>query len=75
MNDSFGDVFGVFYGITADRDLPDVEALHDGVLEALAELLEYSTTARAPRGRRTPGRGRRQSSRARGGVRTDGYDA
>ncbi|MBS44259.1 MAG: wax ester/triacylglycerol synthase family O-acyltransferase [Nocardioides sp.] len=65
----------VFYGITADRDLPDVEALHDGVLEALAELLEYSTTARAPRGRRTPGRGRRQSSRARGGVRTDGYDA
>ena len=45
---------GVFYGITADRDqVPDVELLGVCVREALDELLDLSSTTRAPRGRRT----------------------
>jgi diacylglycerol O-acyltransferase len=46
---------GVFYGITADRDLlPDVDLLGTCLREALDELLDTATGARrrAPRGRR-----------------------
>jgi diacylglycerol O-acyltransferase len=48
---------GVFYGITADRDLiPDVDILGQGVLESLEELDETAgdSRPRAPRGRRKP---------------------
>lgn len=48
---------GVFYGVTADRDLvPDADLLGICIREALDELLEVSTNSRqrAPRGRRTP---------------------
>ncbi len=53
---------GVHYGITADRDaIPDVDVLAQCVTEALAELVETTSTRfRAPRGRqggpRGPGR-------------------
>jgi diacylglycerol O-acyltransferase len=46
---------GVFYGITADRDLlPDVDVLGACITEALDELLDTATGARprVPRGRR-----------------------
>ncbi len=46
---------GVFYGITADRDLlPDVDLLGTCLREALDELLDTATGARprAPRGRK-----------------------
>ena len=48
---------GVFYGITADRDLlPDVDVLGQCVTEALDELLDTASGARAaaPRGRKKP---------------------
>jgi diacylglycerol O-acyltransferase len=48
---------GVFYGITADRDLiPDVDILGQGLRESLEELDETSgdSRRRAPRGRRKP---------------------
>jgi diacylglycerol O-acyltransferase / wax synthase len=57
---------GVYYGITADRDLlPDADLLGTCLGEALDELLDTATGARrrAPRGRRKPGR---SSSAARG---------
>lgn len=47
---------GVFYGITADRDLlPDADLLGSCLREALDELLETATGGRprAPRGRRS----------------------
>jgi diacylglycerol O-acyltransferase len=47
---------GVYYGITADRDLlPDADLLGHRVTEALAELVDATggTRRRAPRGRRT----------------------
>ena len=47
---------GVFYGITADRDLlPDADLLGHCVTEALDELVDATggTRRRAPRGRRT----------------------
>src|SRR5215218_2591921 len=50
---------GVFYGITADRDLvPDADLLGICIREALDELLEVSSAGRqrAPRGRRTTSR-------------------
>ena len=50
---------GVFYGITADRDLlPDADVLGQCVTEALDELVDATggTRRRAPRGRRTPTR-------------------
>ena len=46
---------GVYYGITADRDLlPDADLLGTCVTEALDELLDTLSPARrrAPRGRR-----------------------
>ena len=46
---------GVFYGLTADRDLlPDVDTLGETLVEALDELDETTGDARprAPRGRR-----------------------
>ena len=46
---------GVFYGITADRDvLPDVDVLGQCVTEALDELVDTATGARpkVPRGRK-----------------------
>ena len=46
---------GVFYGITADRDLlPDVDLLGPCLTEALDELLDTASGARprAPRGRK-----------------------
>ena len=49
---------GVYYGITADRDLlPDADLLGVCVREALDELVDTATDARArvPRGRRKPG--------------------
>ena len=49
---------GVYYGITADRDLlPDADLLGTCVTEALDELLDTlpGTRARAPRGRRRNG--------------------
>ncbi len=43
----------VFYGLTADRDLlPDIDVFGTCLREALDELLESSTSTRAPRGRR-----------------------
>jgi diacylglycerol O-acyltransferase len=48
---------GVYYGITADRDLlPDVDLLGTCLREALDELLDTASGARprAPRGRRKP---------------------
>lgn len=48
---------GVYYGITADRDiLPDIDVLGQCVKEALDELVDSSsdTRPRAPRGRKKP---------------------
>ncbi|MFL6156609.1 MAG: WS/DGAT/MGAT family O-acyltransferase [Marmoricola sp.] len=48
---------GVYYGITADRDiLPDVDVLGQCVREALDELVDSAsdTRPRAPRGRKKP---------------------
>ncbi|QBR93721.1 WS/DGAT/MGAT family O-acyltransferase [Nocardioides euryhalodurans] len=48
---------GVFYGITADRDLlPDAELLGQCVTDALDELVDAASGSRgrAPRGRRRP---------------------
>ncbi len=48
---------GVFYGITADRDLlPDADLLGTCIREALDELVDTATDARprVPRGRRKP---------------------
>ncbi|MGA8257217.1 MAG: wax ester/triacylglycerol synthase family O-acyltransferase [Nocardioides sp.] len=43
----------VFYGITADREqLPDIGVFGTCLREALDELLESSTSTRAPRGRK-----------------------
>lgn len=47
----------VFYGVTADRDLvPDADVLGQCLVEALDELLDTATgaRARAPRGKRRP---------------------
>ena len=49
---------GVTYGVTADRDaLPDADVLASCLAEALDELVDVATGARAPRGRvpRRPG--------------------
>ena len=46
---------GVYYGITADRDvLPDVDLLGQCLTEALDELVDTASGARprAPRGRK-----------------------
>jgi len=54
---------GVYYGLTADRDLlPDVDTLGECLTEALDELDESTGDARprAPRGR---GRGRKASKK------------
>jgi diacylglycerol O-acyltransferase len=48
---------GVYYGITADRDLlPDADVLGQCVTEALDELLDTAsgTRPKVPRGRRKP---------------------
>ena len=48
---------GIYYGITADRDLvPDVDTLGEGLTEALEELDEAAgmSRPRVPRGRRRP---------------------
>jgi diacylglycerol O-acyltransferase len=48
---------GVFYGVTADRDLlPDIDTFGACLTEALDELLDTTTESRrrAPRGRRKP---------------------
>ena len=50
---------GVFYGITADRDLlPDADVLGQCLTDALDELLDTATGTRprAPRGRKKPAR-------------------
>jgi diacylglycerol O-acyltransferase len=52
---------GVFYGITADRDLvPDADVLGACLREALDELVDSATGGRrrAPRGRRRTTQGR-----------------
>lgn len=46
---------GVFFGITADRDLvPDAEILRQCFADALVELHDTANGDRAPRGRRRP---------------------
>ena len=56
----------VCYGITADRDsVPDVDVLGSCLADALVELVDASSVARAPRGRggRAPRRGTGQGGR------------
>jgi diacylglycerol O-acyltransferase len=51
---------GVYYGITADRDiLPDIDVLGQCVREALDELVDSASDSRprAPRGRKRADKG------------------